>query len=238
MLYGDFRAGIEDDPWQVIPTAWVEAAQARWRRPDRLEPMDSVGVDVARGGRDKTVIARRHGMWFDTPLEHPGTATPDGPTVAGLTMAAMRDGAVVHIDVIGVGSSPYDFLKQARQQVVGVNVSEAATRTDKSGRLRFFNLRTQLWWAMREALDPANNTGIALPPAPALLADLCAPLWRMSGTTIQVESREDIIKRTGHSPDHGSAYCLALIDTPKRTTVEALGHGRRDGRGHDPFAIL
>ncbi|MFV0245741.1 MAG: hypothetical protein ACK5IB_12070, partial [Qingshengfaniella sp.] len=40
MLYGDFRAGIEDDPWQVIPTAWVEAAQARWRRPDRLEPMD------------------------------------------------------------------------------------------------------------------------------------------------------------------------------------------------------
>ena len=31
MLYGDFNAGIEDDPWQVIPTAWVEAAMKRWR---------------------------------------------------------------------------------------------------------------------------------------------------------------------------------------------------------------
>jgi hypothetical protein len=26
MLYGDFKAGVQDDPWQVIPTAWVEAA--------------------------------------------------------------------------------------------------------------------------------------------------------------------------------------------------------------------
>jgi hypothetical protein len=33
MLYGDFHAGVQDDPWQVIPTAWVEAAMARWKRP-------------------------------------------------------------------------------------------------------------------------------------------------------------------------------------------------------------
>ena len=72
MLYGDFNAGIEDDPWQVIPTAWVEATQARWKRPDRLAPMDSLGVDVARGGRDKTILARRHGWWFDEPLAYSG----------------------------------------------------------------------------------------------------------------------------------------------------------------------
>ena len=111
MLYGDFQAGIEDDAMQVIPTAWVELAQARWRKPDKLEPMDSLGVDVARGGRDQTILARRYGMWFDEPLTYPGKATPDGPTVAGLAIAARRDEAVIHIDVIGVGSSPYDFLK-------------------------------------------------------------------------------------------------------------------------------
>jgi hypothetical protein len=32
MLYGDFTVGLEDDPWQVIPTAWVRAAQRRWSR--------------------------------------------------------------------------------------------------------------------------------------------------------------------------------------------------------------
>jgi hypothetical protein len=233
MLYGDFQAGIEDDPWQVIPTAWVEAAQARWKRPDKLAAMDSLGVDVARGGRDQTIIARRHGMWFDVPLVYPGTATPDGPAVAGLSIAAKRDDAVIHIDVIGVGSSPYDFLNEARQQVVGVNVSESATATDRSGRLRFKNLRSQLWWQMREALDPTSNTGIALPPDRELLADLCAPTWELSGSTIYVASREQIIDKIGRSPDFGSAYVLALMDTPKRAVIAALG-GKKQ-REYDPY---
>ena len=235
MLKGDFTAGIEDDPWQVIPTAWVEAAQARWRRPDRLAPMDSAGVDVARGGRDQTVIARRHGMWFDEPLVYPGSATPDGPTVAGLTIAALRDGAVTHIDVIGVGSAPYDFLRDAKQQVIGVNVAEAAQGTDKSGRLRFKNLRSELLWRMREALGPTANTGIALPPDPRLLADLTAFTWSLSGATIYVASREEILARIGRSPDFASAYVLALIDTPKRATIEALGQRRRRTE-YDPYA--
>lgn len=226
MLKGDFQAGIEDDAMQVIPTAWVEAAQARWTRPARLEAMSTLGVDVARGGKDQTLIARRHGMWFDEPLAYPGTATPDGPTVAGLTIAAKRDNAPIMIDVIGVGSSPYDFLREAKQQVVGVNVAEAAAGTDKSGRLRFFNQRSMLWWRMREALDPANNTGICLPPSKALLADLCAPTWRLSGVTIQVASREDIIARIGRSPDYGSAYVLALIDMPKAGAMGVRGGGK------------
>jgi hypothetical protein len=197
--------------------------------------MDSLGVDVARGGRDQTLLARRHGMWFDAPLVHAGSATPDGPTVAGLTIAAKRDDAVIHIDVIGVGSSPYDFLNEARQQVIGVNVAESAQGTDKSGRLRFKNLRSELWWRMREALDPTNNTGIALPPDPRLLADLCAPTWELSGSTIYVASREDIVAKIGRSPDFGSAYVLALIDTPKRSQLPGLNK-QSAGRDYDPYA--
>ena len=197
-------------------------------------PMDSLGVDVARGGRDRTILARRHDMWFDLPLVYPGTATPDGPTVAGLSIAARRDDAVIHIDVIGVGSSPYDFLNNASQQVVGVNVSESAVGTDKSGRLRFKNLRSELWWRMREALDPTNKTGIALPPERELLADLCAPTWELSGSTIYVASREQIIDRIGRSPDYGSAYVLGLIDTPKRKVVAAMGGNKR--KDYDPYA--
>jgi len=222
MLHGDFRAGMADSPWQVIPTEWVEAAQARWKRPDKLPPMDSVGVDVARGGKDQTIIARRHGMWFDVPLVYAGEKTPDGPTVAGLVIAAVRDQSPIHIDVIGVGSSPYDFLNQSLHQVLGVNVSEAATGADLSGRVMFKNLRSQLWWRMREALDPKNNTGIVLPPDSRLLADLCAPVWRVVGSMVAVASREEIIEKIGRSPDMASAYVLALIDTPKRSTIETL----------------
>jgi len=237
MLYGDFQAGMEDDPWQVIPTAWAEAAMARWKRPDKLLPMDSLGVDVARGGKDNTILARRHGMWFDEPLAYPGTATPDGPTIAGLVVSAIRDRAPIHIDVIGVGSSPYDFLNEMGQQVLGVNVAEAALGMDKSGRLRFKNQRSELWWRMREALDPANNTGIALPPDQRLLADLCAPTWKLVGQTVAVASREEILEKIGRSPDYASAYCLALMDTPKRSIMQELGAYKRS-KEHDPYAHL
>ena len=236
MLNGDFNAGMEDDPWQVIPTAWVEAAQARWVRPIRLPTMDSLGVDVARGGKDSTVIARRHGMWFDEPLAYPGSQTPDGPSVAGLVIGATRDQAPVHIDVIGVGSSPYDFLNNARQQVIGVNVSEKALALDLSGRLAFSNQRSQYWWQFREALDPANNRGVCLPPSKQLLADLCAPTWRLSGSTIQVEGREEIVRRIGRSPDWASAYILALIDTPRRAAIAGAVTSTR--RAYDPYAAL
>lgn len=233
MLYGDFQAGIQDDPWQVIPTAWVETAMARWKPLDKKPRMDSLGVDVARGGSDNTVIARRHDMWFDEALTYPGTQTPDGPTVSGLVIAASRDGAPIHLDVIGVGASPYDFLMSANQPVMGVNVSEKATGTDKSGRLRFFNQRSELWWKMREALDPSNNTGIALPPDKRLTADLCAPTWEVSGATIKVEGREDIVKRIGRSPDFASAYVLALMDSPRMSEIMAMSKSRRE---HDPYA--
>lgn len=237
MLYGDFQAGMEDDPWQVIPTAWAEAAMARWKRPDKLLPMDSLGVDVARGGKDNTILARRHGMWFDEPLAYPGTATPDGPTIAGLVVSAIRDRAPIHIDVIGVGSSPYDFLNEMGQQVLGVNVAESALGLDKSGRLRFKNQRSELWWRMREALDPANNTGIALPPDQRLLADLCAPTWKLVGQTVAVASREEILDKIGRSPDYASAYCLALMDTPKRSIMQELGrYNKREE--YDPYSKL
>lgn len=237
MLYGDFQAGMEDDPWQVVPTAWAEAAMARWKRPDKLAPMDSLGVDVARGGKDNTILARRHGMWFDEALAYPGTQTPDGPTIAGLVVAALRDRAPIHIDVIGVGSSPYDFLNEMGQQVLGVNVAESALGMDKSGRLRFKNQRSELWWRMREALDPANNTGIALPPDQRLLADLCAPTWKLVGQTVAVASREEILDKIGRSPDYASAYCLALMDTPKRSIMQELGrYNKRED--YDPYSKL
>ena len=239
MLHGDFSAGMEDDPWQVIPTAWVEAAQARWKMPDKLPVMDSIGVDVARGGRDQTIIARRHGMWFNQPLVYPGTQTPDGPTVAALVMASKRDQAPIHIDVIGVGSSPYDFLREMGHQTIGVNVAESARGMDKSGKIAFKNLRSELWWRMREALDPTNNTGICLPPDPRLLADLCAPTWKSVGTNIAVASREEIVEKIGRSPDFGTAFVLALMQTVKtHTLLEDWRNNVKQTADYDPYQIL
>lgn len=235
MLYGDFNAGMEDSEWQVIPTKWVDDAMARWKPYNTRPRMMGTGTDVARGGADHTIIARRYENWyFDKPLVYPGKDTPDGPTVAGLVIAATRDRAPAHIDVIGVGASPYDFLREARQQVIGVNVSEKSIAMDRSGRLGFMNLRSQLWWQFREMLDPDNNLNPALPPDPRLRTDLCAPLWRPRSGKIYVESREEIIDRIKRSPDWASAYILAAIDTPRVSDLPGASDGAR--REYDPYA--
>ena len=90
---------------------------------------------------------------------------------------------------------------------------------------------------MREALDPAANTGIALPNDQRLLADLCAATWCMQGAKIKVSSREEMVAKLGRSPDFASAYVLGLMDTPRRSDLQALA-GERKRRVYDPYANL
>lgn len=222
MLKGDFQAGMEEDPWQVIPETWVQAAMDRWQEPTEKVTMDSMGVDVARGGKDKTIISCRHGNWFAPLIDYPGTETPDGPMTAGLVIKERRDQAPVHIDVVGWGSSPYDFLVQNNVQAIPINGAEGAKigkvyETSKEGEMRFANKRSMVIWRMREALDPANGELIQLPPDDDLRKDLCAAKWSFTKQGITVESKDDIIKRIKRSPDRGDAVCYANIDTPKET---------------------
>jgi len=221
MLKGDFSAGMEESPWQVIPTKWVEAAMERWEPLTHKVPMDSMGVDVARGGRDFTVISKRHGNWFDKLVKYPGTETPDGPITAGLVINERRDKAPVHIDVIGWGSSPYDFLKENGVHVIPINSAEGAKDKkgnpllSKEGEMKFINVRAWLWWRMREALDPANGELISLPNDDDLLIQLTCLTWSFTKQGIKVESKEDVYDRIQRSTDDADAIIYANVDTPK-----------------------
>lgn len=229
MLHGDFQAARTPNPWQVIPTEWVEAAQARWEKRDRKGVMSSVGSDVARGGKAEFVIATRHGWWFDELVVVPGQAVPDGPTGAGLIVGRRRDHAPVHVDVVGVGGSVFDALRTNDIHVVPVNGAEASQQTDKTGMLKFTNARSWAWWHMRELLDPQADTGIALPKDAQLKADLCAPRWRLTTSGIAVESKyrtaagqePEIVRRLGRSPDRGDAVVLCALETLPRALKEA-----------------
>jgi hypothetical protein len=217
MLKGDFTAGKGDNPWQVIPTEWVEKAQARWQneRPRGVK-QSAVGADIARGGKDETILSPRYDYWFAEQLTYPGKETPDGPAAAALIVGQLRDGAIANVDVIGVGTSVYDHLKGNRVRVAGLNGSEKSEATDKSGKLRFVNKRAEWFWRFREALDPDAGKDLALPPSRKLKVDLTTPRWKLTSRGIQVESKEEIIKRIGRSPDAGDSavYAYASAGTP------------------------
>lgn len=211
MLKGDFSAGVEDDAWQVIPTAWVQAAMERGKNRSQPEiPMTGLGADIARGGKDKVVLAPLYGNWFAPLRKFPGKSTPDGFYVATLVVQVLGDERPpIGLDIIGVGSSPYDILTDQNFNVLGINFAAGTTAMDKAGRLGFTNVRAEAYWGMREALDPNTGDDIALPNDPELLADLCSPRWSLRTTGILVESKDDIIKRLGRSPDCGDAVVMA-----------------------------
>lgn len=215
LLKGDFHISLEDNPWQIIPTLWIELAQARWRERGKPNlPLSALGVDIARGGKDKTVIAPRYGNWFDELKKYPGTMTPDGDSAAIYVAQAHKDNAAVNMDIIGVGTAAYDATIKLGIAVNGVNFAEGSTATDKSGKFKFANLRAEAYWKFREALDPKTGDDIALPPDPELKADLCAPRWELTARGIKVESKEEIIQRLRRSPDSGDAVVLSHILAP------------------------
>lgn len=222
MLRGDFNIEGEDDPWQVIPTSWIRAAQARWLPKPSPGPMTSMGLDPARGGQDETAIAMRHGNWIAPILAEDGARTPNGPSVAGLAVSHVRHNAPIHVDVIGIGSSVYDHLEHLDVHTVGINWANSSDETDKSEMLRFTNLRAQHWWRAREALDPASENEIALPPDDRLARDLASPRWKLSPRGVQIEAKDDTKKRIGRSPDRGDAVVLCFIETPKRDAKNAF----------------
>jgi hypothetical protein len=217
LRFGDFEATQDDNPWQVIPTAWVKAAQRRWlTQPKPDVPLTAVGNDPSRGGQDKFCIAKRYGAWVAPVIKHPGKAAPDGKRGAELLVQALKGEAMpltIGIDVIGsAGSSVFDQARDLSLPVISLNGSEKSVAFDQSGRLSFFNKRAEWHWHVRELLDPNSGQDVALPDDPELLADLCAPKWRPTPRGIRILEKADIKELIGRSPDVGEAVIYAFAD--------------------------
>lgn len=227
LLYGDFAAGELDDAWQAIPTRSVVAAQERWAA--RAEPgrLDAAGLDVAHGGKDKTVLSRRYGAWF-APLDvWAGAETPTGnaaaervaPLVAGVRQQ-------VNVDAIGVGCSAYERLREDYDLPArSVDFASSSHHCDRTGTFSMANMRAEAYWRLREALDPQTGDDLALPPDPEILADLTAVRYKVTPRGILIESKDDLRRRIGRSPDKGDAIALALLP-PSGPYVPSEGYGR------------
>jgi len=222
MRWGDFHAGRIDGAWQLIPTAWVVAAQKRWyaRQAAGWPKLDQLGCDPAHGGGDEFTIAQRHGPNIVAVLATPGRDVPDGRAGAVLLRAAgcETSGVVTLVDVIGVGGRTYDAVRESGvAEVKPIVVSNSTNYRDpKIPNIEFVNLRAAIMWNVRLLLDPEGGpeeTRLALPPSRELMTDLCAPRYFPRASGFQVESKEDIRKRIGRSTDLGDAVAMACWTT-------------------------
>lgn len=210
---GRFDASMRDDEFQVIPTAWIVAAQQRWKpQPPAGVPMSAMGVDVAQGGVDETVVAPRYDGWYAPLVTMPGSDTPNPSDTAALVVKHRRDQAAVIIDCDGGwGGGVADFLAHNSIATVKYKGSASGTGRTKERTHGFFNKRAETMWRFREALDPEQHGGspIALPNDPAIRADLASARWFLTPRGIRIEEKAEIKKRIGRSPDKGDAIVMA-----------------------------
>lgn len=247
LLFGDFTAGAQDSIDQAIPTEWVKAAMNRWKAQPRVGvPMCAIGVDVAQGGTDQTVISIRYDEWFAPLIAIPGKETPGGAEVAGKVIAKRHDGARVVVDLGGGwGGDALAHLTKNGADAIGFMGVKPSTRRTRDNQLRFFNVRTEAYWRLREALDPEQQGGavICLPNDKELLADLTAATFttkgEKGGMVIQLEAKEKLVARIGRSPDKGDAVVMAWFSGEKAINDLQVRERRVGGiMGRTPKVVM
>ena len=214
---GQFKVVLEDNPKQLIPAAWIKAAQERWTdSPPIGVPMCAMGVDVAQGGKDDNIIAPRHDAWFAPLKKIPGRETPLGTDLLGPIMSVRRDNAEIVLDVGGgYGSDTYKALVDNNIPVHAHKGANGSNAKRQCKLYYFANYRAEVYWRFREALNPARPGGsrIALPPDTTVFADLTSILFTIEksskGLVVKLEPKKDLVKRIGRSPDHGDAVVNA-----------------------------
>ena len=171
-----------------------------------------LGVDVARGGNDKTHILDRQGRRLGGHVSE-RLDTDDTMVVAGRVAHWIGElnPRKVFVDVTGLGAGVYDRLQEMGHQDVVEAINFASKPID--GRV-YANKRAEMWGLLRDWLaDPA---GTDVPDDDALHSDLCSIIWGPGATRfnsnqqIILEPKEHIKARLGRSPDAGDAAALTF----------------------------
>lgn len=173
-----------------------------------------LGVDVARGGLDSTIIFPRQGL---AAFKYAEIRGGDGPQVGTrLIEAKAKWGSELELvdDTGGFGSSVIDFGKMSGHNFMGIHFAS------KSNDPAYFNKRAEMWMEMASWI----KRGGAIPKCQKLKKELTAIQYTFHNGKFKLEDKEQLKKRLGYSPDRADALALtfALPDMPAKDEFEYL----------------
>jgi hypothetical protein len=217
----DFSAAGTD---QLISLTDVEqAARRHLQVTDYDFAARILGVDPARFGDDKSVIVQRQGRYMLPLLPNRNVFHKvDNMTLAAHVAETIRAWSpdAVFIDE-GNGGGVIDRLRQLGHEVMGVHFG------GKAGRPRYVNKRTEMWFEMRDWV----TSGGVIPNDMGLKQDLATPTYKFTSAqdVYSLESKDEIKKRIGRSPDVGDALALTFAFPVQRDLYRVMGLPIRTG---------
>lgn len=222
---------------EFISSADVSSAALAEPFSNRTDPL-VLGVDVARFGDNETVLFFRKGRDARSipPIRLRGVDTVG---VAARVAEVVRQ---YHIDAVfvdggGVGGGVVDNLRHLHIACFDINFGSkpdgVGFATGDEG-TRYANKRAEMWGSLRAWLR-----GGAIPDDPDLRAQLVGPTYTLNlRNEIQLERKEDMVKRGLESPDLADALALTFA-YPVASHADAGHEGPHEPlvqSEYDPFS--
>jgi len=182
-----------------------------------------LGIDVARGGVDRSSFAKRKGLKA-YPLEL-FDSTHTGPQLAGIVAMKQGEERIERIFVDntgGYGSSVIDSL----QLFPNMEVTPVVYNANAQDKTRYFNKRTEMYMRLRDWV----RKGGGLPKDPELAKELTTIKVIFHAGVTRIEPKEDIKKRLGRSPDRSDSLAQTFADVEQSSFFAQTGidDGPRD----------
>ncbi len=168
-----------------------------------------VGVDVARFGKDQTVIAIRKGLVL-TSIKHYARTRID-ETVQFVIDAVDGDKSIlIKVDDTGLGGGVTDFLLKYGYNVIGVNNGSKAKDSDK-----YTNAISEMWFELKNKIGQ-----IKLLDSKDLTGELVSREWTIDTRGRRmIEAKDKYKKRSGKSPDFADATLLCFYELDNQEMV-------------------
>ena len=206
-VLGEFDDSASD---MLIPLSWIEAANERWQDAEYGADTE-LGADIAEYGRDNTVVAALSGYKL-RPLQTYNKQKTMETAGKIIRLYNALGASVVKIDTIGVGTGVEGRIEEQGYNTIRVNVAENPAGGEEEKK-KFINKRAQLYWNLREMLNPdvgLNPNPLSLPPDDELTEELCAHRYKVNSKgQIQIVSKDTIKQTLGRSPDKADAVMMA-----------------------------
>jgi hypothetical protein len=221
-VLGEFPVNSE---FGLFPVNWITEAQELAKNNPIPVGEKFIGADIARSGADSTVFLFREGSVVRDIEVHRSNSLME---VVGWLIKFVEKHKVpwlnVLVDEIGIGSGVIDRLREQGHDAQAVNFCW----TLKSR--QYLNTRALCYWKVREALNPESENPLAIPEKFSRLATELMAIEHSynSAGQIQIESKENIKKKLGHSPDQADALAMSFDNPISR--IFSLISGRGEGR--------
>ena len=208
LRYGNWD--YEGDPTQLIEQAWIEQCFHSPRQPGKR----SLGADVGRY-KDPSTIAKMDGnsVYFLKRYQHDNNTAKFGEIIMNEAIFERIDADRCAVDGAGIGAGAVDYCRLNNFKVKDIQSGSKMAETHATGLYRFANLKSQMWWALREALRNEEiffDFTFEREDVQKLMEDLTAVSYETKGDkVIQVEGKDELRNRIGRSTDFGDALVYA-----------------------------